>query len=80
MFKSCHCYSILSDKSKQKEVNNIKEISKQDIIKLLELGIIKNTNRGYVNAKGSGIGYYRTKGSGHKRYIQDKYIDIANRL
>ena len=46
----------------------------------MNAGIIRNTNRGYVNANGSEIGYYRTKGSAHKRYIQDKYADIANRL
>ena len=34
----------------------------------------------YVNDKGVEIGYYRTKGSARKRYIQDKYADIANRL
>lgn len=61
-------------------MNNIKVISKQGIEKLLNAGIIRNTNRGYVNANGSEIGYYRTKGSAHKRYIQDKYADIANRL
>ena len=56
----------------------IKQISKQGIEKLLSKGIIKNTDRGYVNRNGYEIGYYRT--SGGKRYIQDKYIDILERI
>lgn len=44
--------------------------------KLLSKGIIKNTNRGYVNANGSEVGYYKT--SGGKRYIQDKYFNILS--
>ena len=47
----------------------IKEISKQEIQKLLDAGIIRNTHLGYVNQKGNDVGYYRTSGAGHKRYI-----------
>lgn len=61
----------------QKEVKIIKEISKQDIEKLLFKGIIHNTNRGYVNRNGYEVGYYKT--SGGKRYIQDKYVDMLNK-
>ena len=48
--------------------------------KLLDAGIIRNTHRGYVNRKGSEIGYYRTSGAAHKRYIQDWYVDKAKEL
>lgn len=59
-------------------MNDIKQISKQGIQKLLSKGIIKNTNQGYVNKNGSGIGYYKT--CGDKRYIQDKYIDMLENI
>ena len=58
----------------------IKQITKQEIQKLLDAGIIKNTHRGYVNRKGNDVGYYRTSGAGHKRYIQDRYADKAQSL
>lgn len=47
---------------------------------LIKHGIIRNTKHGYVNAKGTEIGYYRTKGSARKRYIQDKYVDILVKI
>lgn len=58
----------------------IKEISKQDIQKLLDAGILRNTHRGYVNKKGNPVGYYRTSGAARKRWIQDWYADIAKSL
>lgn len=63
---------------KQKEGFVIKYITKDGIKKLLSKGIIKNTHRGYVSKNGSEVGYYMT--SGKKRYIQDKYADIAEKL
>jgi hypothetical protein len=64
----------------KKELNfYLKEISKQEIEKLIGANIIKNTGKGYVNTKnGYGVGYYKTCG-GH-RYIEDKFADIAKRL
>ncbi len=61
-----------------KEVKNIKEISKQGIEKLLKSGIIKNTNCGYINKNCSKVGYYKT--CGNKRYIQDKYVDMLEKI
>ena len=58
----------------------IKQITKQEVQKLLDAGILRNTNRGYVNQKGYQVGYYRTTGAGHKRYIQDLYADKAQKL
>lgn len=64
----------------RKECFILKEISKADIKKLLEFGIIQNTNKGYVNKSGNRIGYYKTKGAAHKRYIQDWYANKAATL
>ena len=64
----------------RKECFILKEISKTDIKKLLEFGIIQNTNKGYVNKSGNRIGYYKTKGAAHKRYIQDWYANKASTL
>ena len=64
----------------RKECFIIKQITKQEIQKLLDAGILRNTHRGYVNRKGNQVGYYRTTGVGHKRYIQDWYADKAKKL
>lgn len=55
----------------------MKEISKKDIEVLEERKIIRNSHNGYVNKFGDVIGFYRTR---NKRYIEDKYVDIAKRL
>ena len=57
----------------------MKEISKQEIEKLIERGVIKNTKNGYVNVKtGNRVGYYKTCG-GH-RYMEDYFCDKAKNL
>ena len=58
----------------------IKQITKQEIQKLLDAGILRNTHRGYVNRKGNEVGYYRTTGVGKKRYIEDWYANKAQKL
>lgn len=55
----------------------MKEISKKDIEVLEKRKIIRNSHNGYVNKFGDIIGFYRTR---NKRYIEDKYVDIAKRL
>lgn len=56
----------------------MKEITQAEISKLIDGGYIRNTYRGYVNAKtNSPCGFYRTR---TKRYIEDKYANIAKRL
>lgn len=57
----------------------IKQISKAQIEKLLKDGVIRNTRRGYVNAKGNHVGYYKTSGGGKKRYIEDYYVDLLEK-
>ena len=57
----------------------LKEISKNEIEKLIKAGILKNTDKGYVNPKKDyRVGYYKTCG-GH-RYIEDWYCDKAKSL
>jgi len=64
-----------------KEVDFLKEISKSQIESLIQNKTIRNTKRGYVNCStGYGIGFYRTKGVAGKRYVEDKYVDIANKM
>lgn len=62
----------------QKVVDFLKSISKDGIEKLVRKGVIKNTKDGYVDTKnGYLIGFYRTKGAGKKRYVQDWVADLA---
>ena len=64
---------------KQRNEFYLKEISKQEIEKLIKAGILKNTGKGYVNPKKDyRVGYYKTCG-GH-RYIEDWYADKAKNL
>lgn len=46
---------------------------------LLSKGIIKHVGRGYVDARGNKIGYYRTKGAAKQRYIMKRYADMVIR-
>lgn len=55
----------------------MREISKKEIAALTHEKIIVNTHNGFVNKFGNTIGFYRTR---NKRYIEDKYVDIAKRL
>ena len=45
--------------------------------KLIEKRFIKNTKKGLVDKRGYTVGFYRTR---NKRYIEDKYADIAKKL
>ena len=58
-------------------VKIIKQISKEQIEKLLKDGVIRNTHRGYVERNGEHVGYYKTCGS--QRYIEDYYVDLFNK-
>ena len=55
----------------------MKLISKEEVEKLIEKNYLRNTPRGYVDRKEATIGFYRTR---NKRYIEDKYADIAKRI
>ena len=45
--------------------------------KLIDNNYLKNTDIGFVDRKGYIVGFGRTR---NKRYIEDKYADIAKRL
>lgn len=55
----------------------MKEIKKEAVELLEKKKIIHNSGRGYVDKFGNVVGFYRTR---NKRYIEDKYVDIAKRL
>lgn len=55
----------------------MKEIKSSEMKELLQNKIVKNTNRGLVNENGDIVGFYRTR---NKRYIEDKYADMAKSL
>lgn len=55
----------------------MKEIKKEDVELLEKKKIIRNSRKGYVDKFGNVIGFYHTR---NKRYIEDKYVDIAKRL
>ena len=55
----------------------LKQISKEEIQKLLKAGKIRNSNYGYIDQKGRHIGYYK---SVHKRWIEDRFANQAQTL
>lgn len=55
----------------------MKQISKEEMKKLVERNYLRNTNKGFVNKRGFTVAFYRTR---NKRYIEDKYADIAQKL
>lgn len=55
----------------------MKEVTKKEMDALIENKMVRNTIKGFVDQKGMVVGFYRTR---HKRYIEDKYVDIAKKL
>lgn len=62
---------------KEKEVLIINQITKKEMDKLFKHGILKQTAKGIVNKEGKPTGFFGTR---TKRYIEDKYIEIARKL
>lgn len=58
----------------------IKEISKKELDVLLKNGILRNSHNGFINERGYHVGYYKTSGCAHKRYIEDAYVNKAREL
>ena len=52
----------------------MKEITKKEMEALIANNVIYNTVKGFIGSDGNEIGFYRTR---HKRYMEDKYVDIA---
>lgn len=61
-------------------MTSIKVITEKEIDLLLENGVLKHSHKGYINQHGQSVGFYRCKGAGQKRYIEDKYQEIASKL
>lgn len=58
----------------------LKEISKQEIKKLIDANIIQNTGRGFVSVKkNQPVGLVKTV-HGRHHYIEDWYSDMAKKL
>ena len=55
----------------------MKEITVAEMKKLFNAGVIKNTRHGIVDQDGNLTGYKTTR---NKRYIEGKYVDIAQSL
>lgn len=56
--------------------NNLKEITKEQIELLIKNGVVFNSTKGFVDKNENQISFYRTR---NKRYIEDKYADIAKK-
>ena len=57
--------------------NNLKEVTKEQIELLIKNGVVCNSVKGFIDKNKNQIGFYRTR---NKRYIEDKYVDIAKKL
>lgn len=55
----------------------MKEISNEEVKKLIDKKYIKFNGRNYIDQRGIIVSYYRTH---NKRYIEDKYAEIAKRI
>lgn len=55
-------------------VSTIKIITKEEVQLLIDKGILKNTKYGLVDQTLTPTGYYITR---HKRYIEDRFADMA---
>lgn len=55
----------------------MKFISKKEMELLIKNGILTNSRNGIVDRRGNTVGFYRTR---NKRYIEDKYVNIATKL
>lgn len=55
----------------------MKEIKKEELELLIEKKIIRNSTKGFVDKYGNAICFYRTR---NKRYIEDKYSEIVQKL
>lgn len=58
-------------------VSTIKIITKEEVNLLIEKGILQNTKYGLVDQNMTPTGYYITR---HRRYIEDKFADMAKKM
>lgn len=57
--------------------NNLKEVTKEQMKLLIKNGVVCNSSKGFIDKNENRIGFYRTR---NRRYIEDKYVDIAKKL
>ena len=55
----------------------MKQITKEEMKKLVDNKIVANGKYGYIGTDGYPIGFYRTR---NRRYVEDRYADIAKTL
>jgi len=55
----------------------LKQISNEEMKKLIDNKYLRNGSKGFVDKRGDTVGFYRTR---NKRYIEDRYVDIAKKL
>lgn len=55
----------------------MKEVTKEQMELLIKNKVVRNSVKGFVDNRNNEIGFYRTR---NKRYIEDKYVDIAKTL
>lgn len=55
----------------------MKEVTKEQVELLIKNGVVRNSSKGFVDKNENQIGFYRTR---NRRYIEDKYVDIAKKL
>ena len=73
-----HYSSIIYRRNTNKRRDfDLKEIKKHNLEKLLDKEVLRNTHRGYVNKKGNPVGYHNTV---NKTYMEDYYVDLADRI
>lgn len=55
----------------------MKQISNEEMKKLIGNKYLHNSSKGFVDKNGNTVGFYHTR---NKRYIEDRYVDIAKKL
>ena len=55
----------------------MKQINNEEMKKLIDNKYVQNSKKGLVDKYDNVVGFYHTK---NKRYIEDKYVDIAKKL
>ena len=58
-------------------ITPLKQISNEEMKKLINNKYVCNSNKGFVDKNRNTVGFYRTR---NKRYIEDKFVDIAKKL
>lgn len=56
---------------------HLKEITREEMDRLVKSGIVVHCNVGYVDKKGMPVSYMRTR---HRQYIMDDYADMAREM